>query len=76
MDSRSEEQQMTTEEHSLRDERDKRERQLDAIVAAYYRAVEAGGCIDQKDFIKKHPEVERELSEFFMDSQMLNVIRR
>ena len=57
-----------TDENSLRDER---ERQLDAIIAAYYRAVEAGECVDQKDFIAKHPTVARELSEFFADLGML-----
>lgn len=59
---------MTLEENSLGDER---ARQLDAIVAAYYRAVEAGECIDQRDFIQKHPEVKKELSEFFLDLGML-----
>ena len=53
-----------TDEHSTRDDR---ERQLDAIIAGYYRAVEAGDCIDQKDFIAQHPEVQKELSEFFPD---------
>lgn len=67
---------MTTDEHSTQDERDFRERQLDAIIAAYYRAVEAGDCIDQKDFIRKHPEVEKELSEFFAGSRMLSAVSR
>lgn len=44
-----------------------REQQLDAIVAAYYRAVDAGECVDQKDFIAQHPEVQKLLSEFFQD---------
>lgn len=52
--------------------RDAREQQLDAIIAAYYRAVEAGECIDQKDFIAKYPEVQKELSDFFADLGMLN----
>lgn len=47
--------------------RDEREQQLDAIIAAYYRAVDAGECIDQKDFIAQHPEVHKLLSEFFQD---------
>ena len=51
---------------------DEREQQLDAIIAAYYRAVEAGECIDQKDFIAKYPEVRKELSEFFTDLGMFN----
>jgi serine/threonine protein kinase/WD40 repeat protein len=51
---------------------DEREQQLDAIIAAYYRAVEAGECIDQKDFIAKYPEVQKELSEFFADLGMFN----
>lgn len=51
---------------------DEREQQLDAIIAAYYRAVEAGECIDQKDFIAKYPEVQTELSEFFADLGMFN----
>ena len=42
-----------------------RERQLDAIIAGYYRVVEAGDCVDQKDFIARHPEVQQKLSEFF-----------
>ena len=39
--------------------RDEREGQLEAIIATYYKAVEAGQCIDQKDFNAKHPDVER-----------------
>ena len=54
------------------DGNDEREQQLDAIIAAYYRAVEAGECVDQKDFIAQHPGVKRELSEFFADLGMLN----
>ena len=46
---------------------DERERQLDAIIAGYYRAVEAGDCVDQKDFIARHPEVQKKLNEFFPD---------
>ncbi len=42
-----------------------RERQLDAIIAGYYRVVEAGDCVDQKDFIAQHTEVQQKLSEFF-----------
>lgn len=56
-------------EESTSDERDQ---QLDAIIAAYYRAVEAGECIDQKDFMAKYPEVQKELSEFFADLGMFN----
>jgi hypothetical protein len=70
---------MTTEEDSFlgeRDERDECERQLDAIIAAYHRAVEAGECIDQKDFIVKHPEFEKDLSDFFKDSGKLSVLHR
>ncbi len=52
--------------------RDAREQQLDAIIAAYYRAVEAGECIDQRDFISKYPEVQKDLSEFFADLGMFN----
>ena len=59
-----EETDMTTERHSLQVEQNKHDRQLDAIIAAYYRAVEAGECIDQKDFIAKHPEVEKVLNTF------------
>ena len=44
---------------------DEHEQQLDAIIAAYYRAVEAGANVDQKEFISQHPEFQRELSEFF-----------
>ena len=39
--------------------RDEREQQLDAIIAAYYRAIEAGEGVDQNDFIAQHPEVQR-----------------
>ena len=49
---------------------DEREQQLDAIIAAYYRAVEAGECVDQKDFIDKHPEFASQLKEFFGDLRM------
>lgn len=72
-------QQMTTEElttgeNPFRDEPNQRERQIDAIIAAYYRAVEGGECIDQKDFIEKHPDVEKELCEFFRDSRLFRVL--
>jgi len=46
---------------------DEREQQLDAMIAAYYRAVDAGECVDQKDFIAQHPDVQKLLSEFFQD---------
>ena len=46
--------------------RDERERQLDAIIASYYRAVEAGDCVDQKDFIAQHPEVQKELIRMYV----------
>ena len=48
------------------------EQQLDAIIAAYYRAIEAGECVDQKDFIAQHPELQKELGEFFADLGMLH----
>ncbi len=52
------------------DENEEREQQLDAVIAAYYRAIEAGECVDQKDFIAQHPGVERDLREFFADLRM------
>ena len=64
---------MTTEEKLFQNEPNERERQIDAIIAAYYRAVEGGVCIDQKDFIEKHPDVEKELCEFFRDSRLFRV---
>lgn len=51
---------------------DEREQQLDTIIAAYYRAVEAGASVDQQDIIAKHPEFQRELNEFFADIGALN----
>lgn len=79
MNSRSEKQQMTaeemtTEDNPFRDEPNQREQQIDAIIAAYYRAVEGGECIDQKDFIEKHPDVEKELCEFFRYSRLFRVL--
>lgn len=47
--------------------RDAREQQLDAIIAAYYRAIETGERVDQKAFMAQHPEFHRELEEFFED---------
>ena len=47
--------------------RDEHERQLDAIIARYYRAVEEGLPPDQDKFAGQHPEFERDLREFFAD---------
>ncbi len=49
---------------------DEHEQQLDAIIAGYYRSIEAGDRIDQKEFISKHPELEKDLNEFFADLGM------
>jgi eukaryotic-like serine/threonine-protein kinase len=49
---------------------DEREQRLDAIIAAYYRAVEAGASVDQEVFIAKNPAFHRELREFFANLGM------
>ena len=46
---------------------DEHERQLDAIIARYYRAVEEGLPPDQDKFAAQHPEFEKDLCEFFAD---------
>ena len=56
-----------TDEHSTRDDR---ERQLDAIIAEYYRLEEKGGAPDQKEFMARYPDLQQELSEFFADLGM------
>ena len=63
-----------SDQNSTRGERD---RQLDAIIAGYSRAVEAGDCVDQKDFIAQHPQVQKVLNEFFPDVQVFaRTVRR
>jgi len=47
--------------------RSERERQLDVIVARYYRAADAGHPPDQDDFLAQHPDYEQELREFSAD---------
>ncbi len=48
-----------------------RERQLDAIIAEYYRLSDAGGCLDQDDFIQRNPDYASELNDFFSDARLL-----
>ena len=52
--------------------RDEHERQLDAIIARYYRAVEEGHPPDQDLFVSQHPEFERDLREFFTNLGLLD----
>lgn len=49
-----------------------RERQLDAIIAEYYRLSDAGGVADQSEFIRRNPDFALELAEFFSDARLLN----
>ena len=49
---------------------DDRERQLDAIIAEYYRLEEKGEHPDRTEFIARYPEFQQELSEFFVDLGM------
>ena len=50
---------------------DQHEQQLDAIVAEYYRAEEAGQAPDHNEFIAQHAEFATELAEFFSDIGIL-----
>ena len=50
---------------------DDREQQLDAIIAEYYRAEEAGKAPDHNEFIAQHPEFAKELTEFFSNIAIL-----
>lgn len=47
-----------------------RERQLDAIIAEYYRSAEIGEARDRDYFIAKYPNFQQELNEFFADLGM------
>jgi len=47
-----------------------RERQLDAIIAEYYRSAENGKAPDQDHFIAQYSNFQQELSEFFADLGM------
>ena len=49
---------------------DDRERQLDAIIAEYYRLEEKGEHPDRTEFIARYPEFQQELSELFVDLGM------
>ena len=51
---------------------DQREQQLDAIIAEYYRAEEAGKALDHNEFIAQHPEFTKELTDFFADVLILH----
>ncbi len=55
--------------------RNEHERQLNVIVARYYRAADGGHPPDQDEFVAQHPEYEQELLEFFADvNQMQEAI--
>lgn len=56
------------------DSRTHHERQLDAIIAGYYRSIDAGDPIDQKRFVLEHPEFESDLNAFFEDLGLLQAI--
>ena len=47
------------------------ERQLDAIIAEYYRLSDTGGVADQNDFIQRNPNFASELKDFFSDARLL-----
>ena len=49
-----------------------RERQLDAIIAEYYRLSDAGGVADQNEFIQGNPDFSSELKDFFADARLLH----
>ncbi len=42
-----------------------REQQLDEVITAYLKAVEAGEPVDQADWLKRYPDLADELAEFF-----------
>lgn len=51
---------------------DVREQQVDAILAEYLRAVDAGQNPDRQEFLQKHAEDARELEAFFTNQDRLN----
>jgi eukaryotic-like serine/threonine-protein kinase len=53
-----------SEEHSLSPSRDHR---VDAIIAAYLEAVDAGGTPDRQELLARHPDLAAELEVFFAD---------
>lgn len=50
---------------------DDRERDLDAVIAEYYRLLDADEPPDQNAFILRYPDFALELREFFSDAQLL-----
>ena len=50
---------------------DQHEQQLDALIAEYYRAEEAGQTPDHDEFMAQHPEFAKDLAEFFADVMIL-----
>ena len=51
---------------------DERERQLDAIIAEYYRSSDTDGPPDQNAFILQHPDFAAELKEYFSDARLFH----
>ncbi len=49
-----------------------RERQLDAIIAEYYRLAEAAEVANQNEFIQRNPDFASELKDFFADARLLH----
>lgn len=47
------------------------EKQLDALIAQYYEAVEQGHSVDQAGFLRQHPEFAAELREYLQDAGRL-----
>ncbi len=48
-----------------------RERQLDAVIAEYYRLSDTGEMADQHEFIQRNPDFASELKDFFSDARLL-----
>lgn len=58
---------------SAEQDKTEHERQLDAIIAEYYRLPDADRSSDQNAFILRHPNFASDLKEFFSDARLLYI---
>ncbi|WP_442510204.1 protein kinase domain-containing protein [Novipirellula sp. SH528] len=57
---------------STKPDGDERERQLDAIIAEYYRLSDTDGPPDQSVFVLQYPDFAAELKEYFSDARLFH----
>jgi tRNA A-37 threonylcarbamoyl transferase component Bud32 len=53
-----------------------RQQRLNEIIACYLQAVEAGHSVDQHDLLFRHPDLARELRDFFSNRGQFELIRQ